>query len=483
MRTLPLLFLGSLGCSAGVDQRGAWMRDVLVEADRVFLNRDPDLVAGKYARMAEQPYAFMRGTVPWYFADLSAADPDRLRTRFLTVPEATSVLILGDPHPENASTVRPLAMEDEPEPPFSVEFIDLDASSWGPWVLDLRRGAVGIRALGIHLETCDGACQDGAARGLAQGYAAVMLGERDDDIDGYGDVVNDYLDEADEEGPEQKRTGNYTLFVDPSTGEPVSSDTQGAQRTFDLSYENDDGSQRFFPLSAEESLLLDEILAQMAPDLPPGFRALDVVRRYGAGVSSLPALRFSVLYDQGSSGTEDDGVFNIREVLDPPARVPGRATNSPGTFENNGQRVDLAARTLWSRPDSDPTLSAACVGVQCFKSLSWTSWFQDIERDKVLEEWEDGSYSPEDLAQLGRDLGGILAREHRSGLRADGGDPGAAIVQDLNAGGGAEALIDEISAHSAADAAQLLSDYDLFLDLLDAHGPLLGAEDIVEHTP
>ncbi len=474
---LSLLLAGCSGASTG-DARADWMREVLVTADRAFLSRDPDRVAEKYAEMASGPYAFMRGTLPWFYADLGRPDPARQDTAFLQLPEATAILTVGDPHPENASTTRPLPSPGEPEPPLNVEFVDLDAATWGPWLLDLRRASVGLRALAIHLGGCAADCQDAMVIALAEAYAAAIDGEPAGDA---GEVFADYLNEAAEEGPLQERTLAATEWVDPVSGGPMLFGR--GQRKLIRSDGLDSRGDGMADPTQEEQAMLQVVLADMAPQLPPGFRRLDAARRFGAGVSSLPALRFTVLYDLGEDGPWDDGLMNLREVIDLNATPPGRAPFTPATFEDGAQRVVVAARRQWTRPDADPLLAGACVGVMCFKALSLTSYFQDLERDKIRTDWDAGDYSASDLEDLGADLGGVLGRAHARAGRADGGDAQVAISRDLIQGGGVDVLVAELLAMSAQDATRLLADHARFQALLDQHGPLLGAENLAREAP
>jgi len=466
------------GCAAQ-DLRGAWMREVLVDADRSFLSREPALVAYKYREMSAGPYPFLRGSLPWYCALLTRPEADRARTAFLQVPEATSVLLIGDPHPENLSTQRPDPTHDEPSPPQSVEFIDLDAATWGPWTFDLRRAALGLRALAHQAGACEGACGERAVEALALAYAAQIEGRPPPPA--RGRVLEALLAEAREEGPEQRRTVQRTAWLDPQTGAPTGPDE--GERVLVRAGPRGEIDAGLTDLVPSEAALLEQVIAGMGESLPPDLRVLDATRRYGAGVSSLPALRFALLVDRGDPGPEDDALLTVREVLDPPAALPGRATHSPGSFADNADRVNVAADHLWSRADNDALRAGACVGAQCFKSLSWTSWFQDVERDDVAEDVAAVDLIDADFVDLGRDVGRLLAAEHRRGLRSDGGDPGAAIRRDLTAGGGETVLAAELVELAEADLAQLQADHRLFVRLLREHGPLLGATDREEHTP
>jgi len=442
--------------------RAERMREVLVTADRVFLSREAGLVADKYAAMAGDPYAFLRGTVPWYFAELARPDPSRPRTSFLSNAASTAVLVVGDPHPENCSTLATTAVADPLEVAQPVEFVDLDAAGWGPWLLDVRRAALGMHTLTAQLPGCSAECRQDAVSALVERYSeTIVVGALDESPDGR--FIEELLEEARDEGPAQSRLDREAPVVEDQRRMALILDEVAA-------------------LTPEEARLFADVIDTMRDDLPPGFRVLDVARRYGRGISSMPAIRFSAVVDRGDEGPQDDALLDVREVLDPIA-LPGRAIEAPGVFENNGQRVMRAARTMWTRADADPLAAHGCLGRLCFKSLSKHAWFQDVERSKVIEEWMDGDLDETDLADLGADLGGVLARSHLRGGVVDGRDSGKAIRDDIQEGGGPDALVEELLRDTGTDHKRLIADHALFVGLLSSHGPVLGVRDAVEHHP
>lgn len=455
---MPLLLVSTalLACSpGGASARSAFIQDVLVEDNRIWLTRDPELVARKFEAMAEDRYDFMRGTIALHFADIGRPDPDRTPSRFLQDADATSVLLVGDPHPENATLCHP-----EPGRPGapSLEFVDLDAAGFGPWTLDARRAALGVQVLARTLSGCGAGCQDRAVGAFARAYAA-----RIEDPAGAGPVegavVDELIDRAEERGLERQRIRHVT------TTTPAGS--QG--------FVHDDRT-RLEPLDREESAILDGALGAWmdSPIAPPRMRVLDRARRFGSGISSQPALRFVVLWDTGGPTAEDDRLLQIREVVDAPP-APGRALDQTALFDDNAERVEYAARTLWSRVDADPWASGLRSGGVDLKSVSWMDWLQPIDHDAIAEEWDEGDLDARDLAELAATLGDVLAASHARGETASGSPAGPVIRRDLGAGGGAPALAAELGTQAREDAVRLERDHMLFVDLLDSEGPLLGA--------
>lgn len=104
------------------------LRVALLEHDRAALGHDPELVAGKYTRMAKNSFAFFRGTA-W----LRRPEPSAH-----VAPGTDRVAILGDPHPENVGTF--VAGNGARV----IDFNDFDLVGHGPYVHDVRRLALGL---------------------------------------------------------------------------------------------------------------------------------------------------------------------------------------------------------------------------------------------------------------------------------------------------------------------------------------------------
>ena len=69
MRHALFLSLALAACAPPGDAREATLVQVLVKADEVVLRTRPQLVRGKFARMAASPFDFYRGSVPLFRAD------------------------------------------------------------------------------------------------------------------------------------------------------------------------------------------------------------------------------------------------------------------------------------------------------------------------------------------------------------------------------------------------------------------------------
>jgi len=460
--------------------RAAVLLDALAADARPWLARDPALLATKYDRMEGDLFYYMRGTAAVFYADAARPDPDRAPTTFLAVPEAAAVLLVGDPHPENFGTVLagegpgPETLAPGAAAPLTLEWVDLDGAEFGPYLLDVRRAALGIEAFASGIGGCTEACRTGAAEALARGYADEVA-RRAAGVPGWdagvrrpgeGAFVARLWIRATEDGVERHRLLRDAAPGPDGTNALVRAPALDATGAGNLA------------LAPEERAQIARLMAAYAVAAPPGFRVLDAVRRFGAGVASLPAVRYVVLWDRGGAGPEDDDLLNVREVIDPPVAA-GLASPVPGLFASGAARVVGAARLLWSRADADVRTAALSDGVQTFKVTSWSSWFQELDHVEAAALWADGRAGEADLNALGDTLGRALAAAHAHARTAGGGAALGAIRAALAHGNEGAVDADGFAAERAAEAyddlARLVEDHALFVRLRAAHGPLLDA--------
>lgn len=463
------LVWGLAGCgpSDADALRTAWLVDVLYDDNRVWLSRDLALLEAKYATMAADPYDYMRGASAVFLADLGRTDPGRAPTELLTVRDASSILLAVDPHPENIGTLLPV---DGPGPetvdtalshpvPLLVEVDDVDGAAFGPYLVDTRRAVLGL-AVAIA-PMCDQTCRAPILTAWAEAYADEIQAAADGAPTFVaapalhaGDAVLDrLLVDALEEGADRELLAAWT--------EP----TADGRR-----FRVDDPSSGLASPSPEEGAQLDRLLA--AYPEPDGFRALAVARRFGAGVASLPAVRYVVAWDRGGSGPEDDELLELREVVDPSA-VPG-LLQPPPTFDDQPERALVAAQALWSRPDADVRLAGLADGGMTFKARTASSYFQGFDHRALVRSDGIPRFAPSDLAAWAELLGRQLASVHARSVAADGGPALDAVAADL--AGRADVFVAERVRDGEADLAITLRDHRLFALALGAYGPLLGAD-------
>lgn len=229
--------------------------------------------------------------------------------------------------------------------------------------------------------------------------------------------------------------------------------------------------------SASERAQVDRLLASWST-APEGARILDVARRHGAGVASLPALRYYVLYDRGDDGSADDRLLQLREVVDPPA-LPGAP--APPRFDSNADRVESAARTLWSRPDADVRMEGLSDGAMSFKLTTLSGWLQTFSHEDIGRLWFGGDAGEADLQELATGLGRLLAAAQARGTTPEGRPALDVLAGELE--GRRDIWIAELSGLVLGDVERLRADAALFAESLKRHGPLLGADALTGDLP
>lgn len=455
-RAGTVLLLALAGCAPLEEDRQGFLVDQLVLDNQRWMTRDLALLEAKYRRMASDPYDFMRATATVGVTDWTRPGSDRQPTDFMTVRGTESVLLAGDPHPENVGLHRP------GEGPLVVEVNDLDGSTYGPYLWDLRRAMLGLGVL-LTETGCDGACLTAGLARYAEGYVETMEAEGAGFHSGYGPttdapvVLRDLLDKATEDGLARDALLSLTA-VGPN-----------GERHFVVTDERVEDVADLRP-TLEEAAQLERLTPWI--ERTYGVRVLDAMRRYGRGVASLPAVRYAVLVDDGEEGDADDRLLQLREVIDP-LPLPGWRENLDGSFETNGERVVATSRLLWSRPDADPALGARQDGLMSFKITTLSGYFEGFEHDRILGRVEDGRFSEDDLLAWCGWLGAQLATVHDRAPTRDGLDAGASIRADLD-GRGADFVAERVADAELAVPA-LYRDHRLFLGALDRLGPDLGA--------
>ncbi len=456
---LPTLLIACAPVGAD-DARAAWIVDTLAAENRVWASRDPSLLAAKYAKMAADPYDFLRGTAGLYQADLARPGADRIDLPFGLTPELTQVLVAGDPHPENFGTF----LADDPptaaglDAALTLEVADLDGAGFGPYTLDVRRVALGV-ALTLEQGGCDAACRRPALEAIAAAYAdeaaartvlAPTIGDG-----AHGALVDDLLADARSDGLLRAALIEATyLEADGSVALALGLDDEGAG---------------LVALTADEAAQVD----RLAWSLPDGARVRDVARLFGKGVSSLPAVRYLALWDRGDDGPDDDDLFEAREIVDPPA-LAGLGALNVGVFASNADRLARASARVWSSPAADPRAAWLQDGPMSFKRTSATDWFQGFNHRNIAEDLAEGAFGDDDVVAWSALLGQVLAANH---LRAGTLDGDAPPIGDDLAGREADwhAAVADVA---EADLDVLLADHTRFVDALERLGPTLGADQL-----
>lgn len=479
MRNLTLLLfflalaLGPLvACTQPADDaRSAWLQETLLEDNRNLLEREPDLSFRKFAKMARSRYEFLRGTSLVFSRDLQ--EPGAWPTAYVS-DGSHEILLIGDAHPENLGTYR------DGRGQLLLDFDDFDTANWGPFHWEVRRLAVGWAMAGLEIrgdatpEHLEEAVDLGRAvvegyvfelAALADGAAPVQVLPRG----GFGPVIDDAFERAREDGDLREELDDYTEIVD---------DQRRLRRGVLRLPDGVVPVRELRDISPRERRLVEELLLQWPETLHDrdalaweSFTVLDVRRRIGAGVSSLPIYRYYALI-QGPSGDVDDVLLlDVKEARDG-QNVPEILRYGRRPFSNNAERTVLLQRAFQAVPDADPYLGWVSDGALSFRVQHQTKYHKDIDVSRMVANVRARNWTWQHIRLTAYTAGRILARGHAQAPTASGQ---AALPILLSAlGDDAEGFVTETTAFTTDYLPRLLADYQRFLDLLDREGPWLG---------
>ena len=439
------------------DDRAAWLQQTLTVDHQDLIARDPELVAGKYAKMARTPFEFFRGTLPQFVRDLS-----ELPTSTTTPAGAAwTILLVGDPHPENIGTYR------AGDARVWLDFNDFDASRPGPYHLDVWRLGQGFDVLLRQTEGVDDTTRQRAVRAVASGYGAelaLLAGGSFTAVDETaGTIAADLVRRATRDGDQREELDDYT---------ETSSDTprrlvrgEQVERTDPRIIEEelwDAGQPRAWIADA----IAHEWPSTLAHTDTASVTVLDVARHFGAGVSSYPLERYYVLVDGPG---DDDVLLEAKEIRDPPA-LPGLPALPARQHANNAARVVDHARRLQLYPDDDRYLGWVARGAYALRVRHRTKYQRGFDAARLAEKWAAGDWKADDVVAFAEVAGRLLARAHGRAQTLGGGS----AVEAIRAAQGAD-FADEAAQAAVRWGTTTMADYQHFLTLLETEGPLLGA--------
>jgi uncharacterized protein (DUF2252 family) len=465
-----VLALALPSCDGAEDDRSAWLQQALFEDNRFLVERTPDDLAAKFARMAGGPYAFMRGSLGVFLRDAANGEPAFGDTAF-GLTSARDVWLVGDPHLENVGTYS------DADGRMVLEFNDFDASTFGPFIYDLRRLALSVE-LALLEVGASVPLRDEAVRRTVIGYTrAVTRATKDDEpapwvLDGevLTDTISaDLVKRARTDGREAEELGEYTKF-----------DTDGRRFVYGLvepaaaEFKVDE----LVPVSTEERRLVETLLRGYQDRLEsperfdaPAFALLDVARRLGAGVSSYPLLRFYALLEGPTDKPRDDWIIELKEVGGAPS-IPMVAGTPQRAFPSNAARIVESNRVLQATRESDPLLAAVDLPPVSFRLRHRTKYQKGFEMERLVEKFGEKKWNGVHVAEFGARSGELLGRAHAYAPRGDGrvaqtalGDALAERVPEL---------VKETQAFARRYGARVLEDHARFVALRAAEGPLLG---------
>jgi len=485
----------------GLDNRALWLQNTLIEDHYTLLVRTPSQVEGKFAKMADNPYNFFRGTVPQYYRDVTQPSEGFAPTNYGSA-QAAYILLVGDPHPENIGTYFPA------DGALTLDFNDFDGSRYGPFHFDVRRLALGFyvaTTLAIDAGFADDAIRQLAVTRVVEGYVAELDGQARGEAPlrvtyqgGFGTIIDDLMRRALRDGPIFRELSDSScvyqnnpgcppntrclVLFDPAPPLPETGFYEGVELNacgtgfseFDV----------VVPLNDEETRLVTEIAARYPTstvayqnpasrnltDRDLAFTLKSAGRRLGGGVSSYPLYRFYLLFEGPTTSQDDDWLIEVRETQDG-AFIPGLPQFPPRLYRNNAERVIDVSRRLHTTPTNDTLAGWASLGAFSFRARHRTRYQRSFSTGRMLRELASGDFAPEDLPAFAFIAGRLLARSHTNAPTQQN-DDALSVIRDA-IGGDNAGFASETLTFALSYGPVIIEDHQRLQQLRAIEGPLL----------
>lgn len=445
--TVPLILVAGCASPAQPD-RDQRIVASLADDNLLWAIRDPALVDLKLKKMQRGPYEWLRGTASLFWRDLTEPGSVRAASSFGD-PASSRVLLVADPHPENAGTFH------AGDGTMFVDWNDFDATGFGPFTGDLRRLGAGL-VIAAEDATLGAQLVRRAAAGYAMQIAASARGERAGAVlAGVHPLLDDEIDTAKSRGDR-----NFALAeIAPASG------TSRAIAFGDLEPVAADGvfEDRVIPVAPEVADWIDRAIEQWRDGKLDRSSALVKLRarRIGAGVSSYPAYRYNVVLEGPTVSIDDDIVVELKEIREG-LIIRGVPRYAAAPWSSPAARSVETQRRLQARPDADPLLGHALVGALSLKIRDREAYQRGINREDLTDLATGSDADRGQLADLAEVYGQLLARAHAQ-ARTEDDLLGAAVIAPL-LDGREPAFIDEIVELAVDDAALVIADHALMRD-------------------
>lgn len=417
------------------EERRLHVRSTLREDHHARIRQHPEAAEAKFAKLAESPFDFFRGTALLFYRDLAGADA--------AMPQ---VLAVGDVHPENFG-----AMPNRDGSPF-FGINDFDEAHFAPFTWDLRRGALGFWLV---------ARQQGRSKKKRRKTVRAFVA-------GYLDGLLEFARD-DRESERQLRIDNSPAMIRGLLEGALAERREFLDGLLDLDKGRFRPTAEIVPLSSQVERF-QEVIDRYREESEIGvssraghFEVKDVAVKKGSGTASLGLDRYYVLIDGPSEDPADDLVLELKQArrsalagLVPPAGDEGEE----GEEGDGGARDDAtgeAARIVTSQQvhlvGGDPYFGRT--------ELDGTSLLVR-ERSPFKEEIDLDDLDAGELREYAGICGRVLAQAHARS-DADTGVQTGDAEQRILAAAADEPLIADLVRFAQVAAHRLLRDYELFL--------------------
>ncbi len=459
--------LAVCACEADDAGRTQIVSSAIAKNDEAFLRGRPALSAGKYHRMATDPYSYVRGSVSVYASDTEAGRFGLVGSRFAV--DEPRVPGIGDPHVENFGTLK------ASDSTLALEPNDFDAADRVSYLWDVRRLAMATAVAATLANSDDAAAQAAtfaARRAVARASTCA-----------YRDAMFAFAN------------GVAPARITDGTGSAVLTDLfrrgnrDSASRAELSSLTNLDGTTRTLKRGALDPTDPEKVYSELPdfaraalPDMlavyrktltrpPPleNFAVLDAVREMGSGVASWPKIRAILLLRGPTDAPSDDVLLEVKELAD--------SGHSPGApphvaFDDVGDRIVRAKALAWARPDADMFWGVSMWLGFTVQVRAETEAAKTIRVAKLV----GALGTVQAVTDLAAALGKLLARVHASDH--------AALVAVANAMQlDPEAFCDEQADVATGYADRVLADQALFRRDVITQGYSLGVRQTPNDAP
>ncbi len=472
---LLILFVFSLVACGDVDEqtaRRSWLQSTLIQDNYDIILREPELSAGKFAKMDATYYNYFRGTAAQFYRDQTQPHDGRPTTTFASVA-SSEVLLIGDPHPENIGSFL------TPDDRLILEFNDFDAARFGPFMLDVHRLGLGFWTASDMVDSFDADARKQLVEAVAAGYWNQITSGAPGTLQitpatNTFTITEDLFRRARRDGDIQEELDEYTVLDGAKRtmfyGEIESSTVEGV--IGDMVQEVDEQERRLATIAMQ--IYCESTVKSKCDEV----EVKGVSRRLGAGVSSYPLKRWYVLIEGPTASSDDDVLLEVKEIRDAPV-IQTLPIFPRQTHFNNAQRVVEGQRILQSDAQADAYLGWAALDSFAFRVRHRTKYQKGFGVDRLMEKVDEGEWTLQDAADFAFQAGQLLARAHASADTLSG-KKGASVIAPVFRGRSEDEFKTDVLNFCEVYGPAQSNDYELFGQLRERKGPHLGTRGLTQ---
>lgn len=355
-------------------QRQQYVIDTLESAFADLMRADPAAFRVKYRKMADNPFAFYRGTACLFHRDLAASEQPWADDR------TGRVWIHGDLHPENFGTY----VNSHGELVFDVN--DFDEAYVGPFAWDLRRFVAGFAVMAWQK-----ALPEQTVRDLTTVYLRAYLERVHAFAEGSDDAefalrlgnTTGALHATLQQARRRSRAALLDSMTEIGDDGRCFTDAKGVRRL--------DEAERGVVLGAYRRYL-ETIPESKRVERETFYEVKDVVGRSGFGIGSAGLPAYSLLIEGFNEAHENDIVLSMKQANRPALADVVEVPKMAELFAHEGERTVISQRAL--QVHADPLLGYTTIDGVGFLvdevspyelDLSWSDLHEPADMEPVVD--------------------------------------------------------------------------------------------------